>query len=84
MKTANKNQFLTVAKATNKKIKSFQLSFISQPLAVFTLVETDDSSETGYPLDNSRQVIRLNSKMERSQFRFENPPDFMHLFFRQF
>ena len=66
MKTANKNQFLTVAKATDQKIHSFQLSFVSQPLAVFTLIETDDSSETGYPLDNSRQGIRLNLKMEQS------------------
>ena len=44
-----KNQFPTVAKATDKKIHSFQLSFVrvSQPLAVFTL-ETDDPSETGF------------------------------------
>ena len=40
VKTANKNQFLIVAKTTDKKIHSFQLSFVSQPLAVLTL-ETD-------------------------------------------
>ena len=63
MKTANKNQFLIVAKATDKKIHSFQLSFALQPLAVSTL-ETD----AGYPLDNSRQVIRLNLKLNGLNF----------------
>ena len=49
VKTADKNQFPTVAKATDKKIHNFQLSFVrvSQPLAVFTL-ETDGPSETGF------------------------------------
>ena len=63
VKTANKNPFLIVAKATDKKIHSFQMSFASQPLAVFTL-ETD----AGYPLDNSRQVIRSNLKLNGFNF----------------
>ena len=39
------------------------MSFASQPLAVFTL-ETD----AGYPLDNSRQVIRPNLKLNGLNF----------------
>ena len=34
-------------------------------MTVFTL-ETDYPSEKAYPLDNSRQTIRLSLKMERS------------------
>ena len=63
MKKTNKNQFLIVAKATDKNIHSFQLSFALQPLAVSTQ-ETD----AGYPLDNSRQVIRLNLKLNGLNF----------------
>ena len=66
MKTANKNQFLIVAKATDKKIHSFQLSFALQPLAVSVTLETD----AGYPLDNSRQVIRPNLKLNGLNFRW--------------
>ena len=42
-------------------------------MALFTL-ETDHPSETGYPLDNSRQT---NNTMN-------NPPDFIQLSIRQF
>ena len=52
-----------VAKATDKKIHSFQLSFALQPLAAFTL-----EMDAGYPLDNSCQAIRLNLKLNGLNF----------------
>ena len=51
-------------------------------MAVFIL-ETGYLSETGYSLHNSRQT-KPNLKMERYQFWMDDPPDFIHLFFRQF
>ena len=57
-------------------------SLMKNNMAVFIL-ETDYLSETGYSLHNSRQT-KPNLKMERYQFWMDNPPDFIHLFFRQF
>ena len=78
-------------RATKRITKAVYIRVTHLHIVVPTITRSLFTLETDYPsglvirqIIRVRQIIRLNVKMERSSFWMENPPGFIHLFFRQF